>query len=496
MPPDSPAADQPPSRGTYPLTAAVRHKLQKVYEHAQRCVDKGDFDYGHRLFAECVSEDPSSDIYLKGMLGNLQRKYNNNKKGAKFAGLKVKSHRSALLKAADKGEWQAAFAAGCAALAINPWDTPTLLALAKACGDLEIDECRLIYLRTALDVDSKDPIVNREAALALTHMGQFDQAIACWHRVEQAKPHDEEAVQAISRLSVEKTIHQGGYDSRTLGGKASSPAGARPVAGIARGGGLASKNSDTQEQGDQPDAEEKVPLETRLKAAVQEAPAEVEPYLQLADLYLHEQRIDEARQVLERGQQATGGGDLRIRERLEEVQLRAAQHHARQAQQNHDHQQTPETKKLLDRALRHVNQVELEVYLARCQREPQNPRLQLELGLRLKRAGKHKEAIRALQSARGDTKRKPLVLLELGECFQKIEQYKLALSNYEQAIEADADPHGTTRKLALYRAGVLATGLRELDRAERHLTELAGVDYGYRDVSERLDKVARLRDSG
>jgi hypothetical protein len=50
--------------------------------------------------------------------------------------------------------------------------------------------------------------------------------------------------------------------------------------------------------------------------------------------------------------------------------------------------------------------------------------------------------------------------------------------------------------LGLYRAGVLATGLRELDRAERHLAELAGLDYGYRDVADRLDKIASLRDSG
>jgi hypothetical protein len=41
----------------------------------------------------------------------------------------------------------------------------------------------------------------------------------------------------------------------------------------------------------------------------------------------------------------------------------------------------------------------------------------------------------------------------------------------------------------------LATGLRELDRAERHLSELAGLDFGYRDVADRLDKIAQLRNS-
>src|SRR5690606_5726482 len=137
-----------------------------------------------------------------------------------------------------------------------------------------------------------------------------------------------------------------------------------------------------------------------------------------------------------------------------------------------------------------------EGYAARAYRDPHNPRLQLELGLRLKRDGKAKQAITALQAARSEPKRKAVVLVELGECFEQREQYKLALSHYEQSIEASEATDEEARKLALYRAGVLATGLRELDRAERHLGELAGMDYGYRDVSERLDKISSLRDSG
>ena len=32
-----------------------------------------------------------------------------------------------------------------------------------------------------------------------------------------------------------------------------------------------------------------------------------------------------------------------------------------------------------------------------------------------------------------------------------------------------------------------------LDQAEKHLTVLAGMEFGYKDVSERLDKIAKLR---
>ncbi len=120
--------------------------------------------------------------------------------------------------------------------------------------------------------------------------------------------------------------------------------------------------------------------------------------------------------------------------------------------------------------------------------------MQYELGLRLKRAGKIKEAIPCLQASRGDPQRQASVLLELGECFQKIKQYKLSLSHYQQAIEACAEQDSEVGLLALYRAGVLATGLRDLDLAERYLSRLAGLNYGYRDVADRLDKLAQIRE--
>ncbi len=483
---------QPTPRGPAPLTASVRHRLQKTFERARQCTEKADYDYANTLLSQCVSEDPASILYLQAFLGNLHKKYGNNKKGAKLAGLKIKSQRSALNKAAEKGNWLAAFQAGCAALALNPWDIPTLLAMAAACNELQIDECQLYYLRAGLDVDGKDPVVNRQAALALTRMGQFDQAIACWHRVEQAKPGDEEAQQAISRLAVEKTIHKGGYDPALLGGDGkggSTAAGAKPVS-VARWARPA-ENADGEE-----DEQTELPLEERLKAAIAKDPAALDAYFRLADIYIHQNKLDEVQAVLDRANQAAGGGNFQVRERLEDIELRRAAQQAQSAQKHYEHEQTPEAKKLLDRARAQANQVELEVYAARADRDPNNPRLQFEVGLRLKKAGKPKQAITALQAARGDSKRKALVLLELGECFQKIEQYKLALAHYEQSLEAADASDEETRKLALYRAGVLATGLRELDRAERHLGELAALDYGYRDVADRLDKVAALRDSG
>ncbi len=85
--------------------------------------------------------------------------------------------------------------------------------------------------------------------------------------------------------------------------------------------------------------------------------------------------------------------------------------------------------------------------------------------------------------------------LHLGESFQHIRQFKLALSSYEAAIEACDTMQLDVGKLALYRAGVLAAEFKDLERAEKYLTRLAAIDFGYRDVADRLDKLAQLRDS-
>ena len=167
-----------------PVSAAVRQRLQAVFEHGQRSAEKADYDYAHDLFTQCLVDDPANLIFLQHFLGNLAQKYGNNKKGARFSGLKSKGSRMALNKASGKGQWREAFAAACEALKSNPWETTTLLDVAEAYQQLGSDECLLYVLRWALDATPKDVSVNRRAAFALARLGQFDQAISCWRRVE------------------------------------------------------------------------------------------------------------------------------------------------------------------------------------------------------------------------------------------------------------------------------------------------------------------------
>ncbi len=184
---------------------------------------------------------------------------------------------------------------------------------------------------------------------------------------------------------------------------------------------------------------------------------------------------------------------MALRERLEDIYLLRTKQQVDVVRKRAASAPSEATKELAEQMIAQAHQAELEVYAARSEREPSDLKLRYELGLRLKRVGKHREAIPHFQQARGDTKRRAESELNLGECFQHIEQFKLAMASYEAAVAVATIGEPEIRKLALYRSGVLAMGLKDLDKAEARLTELAGLDFAYRDVGARLDKIAKLR---
>jgi len=453
-----------------PISAKKRQQLQKCFQHASGIASKGDFDYATKLFTTCVVGDPGNLLYAQSFVGNLQKKYNNNKKGSRFAGVKGASSKAGVKRALMQKDWPGVIKSGLGVLELNPWDSSSLLAMSKACEELEYDQCELLYLRTALDANMKDPELNRRCGRVLARQEQFDQAIICWTRVQQAIPDDEEAKKAIGDLTVNKTIHQGGYEG------AESAKDVKHLSGDDDGPG-----------------QQRTP-EEQLEKAIGKEPSDTSNYLQLAELHLGKERFEEAEKVLRRALEVSGE-QVDIQERLEDVELRVLREQVATAERTLKEDASDANKRKHTQLRVTLNNKEMEVYRSRSLRFPTNLGLRYELGLRLKRAQKYNEAIKELQEARGDPRRKGEVLLALGECFQQIKQYKLALSNYQEAVESLSEREMEQKKLAIYRVAKLAWGLKDVDTAEKFATDLAGYDFSYRDVSELLDKIRAFREN-
>ncbi|HEV3136497.1 MAG TPA: tetratricopeptide repeat protein, partial [Pirellulales bacterium] len=475
----------PDGPGRLPMPPATRRRVQQCFEHGSKSAAKGDFDYATDMFVSCLKEDPGNQIYIRQFLVNLAKKYNDNKKGSKLAGIKGATVKGSIFKAARSKDWKAVMASGLEMLKLNPWDISTLTALATACDGMDNHEAELVYLKWALDVNSKDAEVNRLCGRTLARLGQFDQAIACWHRVEQAKPGDEEAGRAVGDLAIEKTISHGGYDAAENSTDVMADKAAK-----------ADRRSE---------ASLKLTPVQQLEKAIAKKPDDVSNYVELADLHTREERFPEAEKVLATALEVSGG-EVSVREKLEDAQLRRARHQLKIAEKQAAEKKSPEAIELLKKMKAQLNSEEIDVYRTRSERYPNNFGLKFELGSRLKRAGQYNEAITLLQNATGDAKRKAATHMELGECFQYIKQYKLAMSSYETALSAISPRDVDERKLALYRAGKLAFGLaekylaakdpqgqQEVERADRYLSELAGLEFGYKDVPQLLDKISKIR---
>jgi tetratricopeptide (TPR) repeat protein len=449
------------------LTPAERNRLQQLFQKGNQATSQGQFDYATDMFQTCTVLDPGNRMYALNLLNNLFKKYNNNKKGSKMAAISGMGAKASLKKASLSKDWSGVIKAGVEVLKLNPWDVATLCAMAQACEQLNSRDTQLVFLKTALDTNPKDVEVNRQCGRALAKVGQYDQASSCFNRVLQSKPGDVEATKAIGDLAVEKTINHGGYDEAET-----------------------SKDVKQLRDEDEPHPGEKVlSPEEKLEKLIARNPADLANYVELADIHLRQDRLAEAEAVLARALQASGG-DQTIRERYEDMQLRHARQQLMIAEKKAAEEGTEEAVELAQRMKSELNRLEMDVYRSRSERYPTNLNFKYELGMRLKAAGQYPDAIQLLQLARGDSKRKAQVHVDLGECFQHIKQWKLALNNYEEAVRSLTDRSGDVGKLALYRAGVIAFHQKNRELAEKYLTELAGIDFGYRDVSKWLDKLA------
>ncbi len=434
-----------------PPSPAERSRLTKCFTTGSDNLRKGNYDYAIELFGSCVAGDPASAIYLQKFMEALSKKFSGKKKGG-LASLLSAGSRGSLKRLVASGKTREALKTGLDVLKKDPFDVACILSLADACGEAHCLETQGLFLRRALDVAPKDISVNKHCANYKERLGEYDQAISCWQRLAGTKSVREEADREIARLSVEKTRQK--LESRGVSSKESSDV------------------SPLQE------------LRQKLAAS----PTDYETAFELSDLLEREASIEEAETVL-LDVLAASGNDLKVREHLEDRQIRWAKQRVMVAEKQLQNTDSEDNKETVARLKTALLKQEIDVFAARVERYPDNVSWKYELAMRLKTAGSPAEAIKFFQQVQMDSRRRGAVALELGECFQKIKQYPLAMRNYQTAVESLGDREVESRKRALYRAGVLAAAMKDKDAALKFLSNLAELDFGYRDVAERLQKL-------
>ncbi|QGJ69301.1 Hypothetical protein PBC10988_9740 [Planctomycetales bacterium 10988] len=449
-----------------PPSPRERKALQDNFTRANQVAATGGYEYAVGLLTICVTRDPGNKLYAQAFLSNLQKQYDNNPgKIGQFKKLGTATSKASMRRHISKGRYVEAIKLGVEVLKVNPWDTGGLVNMAQACEGMEFHECELFYFDNALMTDKDSVDLNRKFGITLERLGEFDRATNCWRRVLEQKPQDEEAKKKISDLSVRKTIDTGYED-------ADSTKDARRV-------------TTPMGRGDRD-----ISPEERLEKELQRDPSDISKYLELAGLYRAKDRWKEARDTLQKATEASGG-DHNIQEKFEDAEMTYRERQTEKAKVMAQEDPTEERIEMHQKLSRALNRYKLDVYRKRAERSPENLTFHYELARCFERSKMVKEAIASYQKARGDEAHKGEVLYGLGRCFASIKQYRLALNHLKEASTLLKPGEDGDKISALYMTGVIAMDmLDDLDTAQESFTKVASLDFSYKDVAERLDKLS------
>jgi tetratricopeptide (TPR) repeat protein len=123
---------------------------------------------------------------------------------------------------------------------------------------------------------------------------------------------------------------------------------------------------------------------------------------------------------------------------------------------------------------------------ARVSQNPTDPQLRFELGYALYRSGEHTAAIPHLQQATRSPHIRTKVLLLLGRTFRAKNMFDLAIKQLSDAL-ADLNVMDGTKKEVLYEKGLIHHDMGDKVAALDSFKKIYEVDYGYRDVAERVE---------
>ncbi len=123
----------------------------------------------------------------------------------------------------------------------------------------------------------------------------------------------------------------------------------------------------------------------------------------------------------------------------------------------------------------------------RVDQNPTDPQLRFELGHALYRGGDYTGAIPHLQQATRNPHIRTKVLLILGRTFRAKNMYDLAIKQLSDAL-ADLHAMDGTKKEVLYEKGLIHHEMDDKPAALESFKQIYEVDYGYRDVAERVEK--------
>lgn len=448
------------------------------WKRASEAMAKEDWDFAIMMLAQCVNLVPDNLLYRQNLRGCEERKYGNNKTGAKMAGAKLMGVRSKITLARRSKNWEQLDQQAEAGLQVNPWEAQLNADVGEAARERGFDEVAVFAYEKAVGIEPNNKEFLKSLAELYEQRNEYDKATGVWAKIQKLDPNDQGPQRKMTELHAMKVTHRGGYDeAQTTKDVKARPANAydeyRPAGG---------SRADMAAPGES--------MEADLQHAIRKDPNNKELHQKLADHYRREDRLDEAIAAFQKAVELSGD-DPAIREQLEDTELLKMRKAVDAAAEKF--RKSPEDEDLKQRATALKTEFlkrEVVVFRSRVERYPKDLQKKFELAQRLMKFKKWDEAIPLLQAAAANNKIEPEARTLLGECFLNDNKKPLASRQFETAVKLVNQHEQPDLFLKChYVLARLAEEKGDVEAATTHYTEVLSLDYNYRDARTRMEKL-------
>ncbi|QDT37196.1 tetratricopeptide repeat protein [Stratiformator vulcanicus] len=448
------------------------------FKHGNEAMSKENWDYAIDMFTQCATLIPDNLIYRQSLRFAEQRKYGDNKTGARFAGPKLMGIRGKIKRAKMKKNWDALDLEAEKALRLNPWDEGFNSDVAQAAEERGYEEVAIFSLEKSLEVDGENLGYLRRLANLLEERGDYNRAQSVWNKVVKIDPDDQNARRKGVALASTKMIEG------TLG-SATSSRNTQPKTAYDAADAGDGADTDSPPDIDGPGQS----YEADMLRAMKKKPDDRDLKTKLADYYRREDRLEEAAKLYKEAAQMSG--DQNIAEQYEDTRLEQMRKNIEVAEEQLKTEEDKEAARKKVTALKaELAKREISIFAARVERYPQNSRIKFDLAKRYMMFKKWEQAIPLLQRASADNRIEPDARVLLGECFVNDGKQALALKQFEKALSLinEHDEEGLYLK-SHYVLGRLAEDADDRDKAEDHYSQVLAIEYDYRDARKRLENL-------
>ncbi|MGC9454279.1 MAG: tetratricopeptide repeat protein [Phycisphaerae bacterium] len=304
----------------------------------------------------------------------------------------------------------------------------------------------------------------------------YSKAIQAADMASRIDPSDEAVADKLKDLSAQYTIHKGRYDQEGDFQRA--------VRDLDKQKELIEEDAVVK---DQSYFEKQIERTRKEYEADPTTPGKISAYVDALVKTEDEQYENKALEVLQKAWEQTKQYQFKLR--MGDIKIR-------QMTRRHRELLNEGKKDEAAQAAREQLEFELKEYAERAKNYPTDLGIKYELGRRHYMAGNYDDAIAMLQQSQRDPRRQALSMIFLGLAFSKKQWYREAADTFKRLLE-NVEMGEERTKEARYYYGRTLEQMGELEAAADEYSEVAQIDFQYKDVRDRLEQLRnKLRQQG